>query len=285
MQEIERARDHLARRGERAVGLAHYQQGEILRLRGDYAAAEECYRLASQWGRKPHPGLSLLRLAQGQIDAAKTSIARVLEEAKTPRSRSQVLAAYVEIMLAAGDMRSARAGADELTQIAESFESRYLHAFAARAEGAVRLAEGDAREALEALRGAALLWEDFEAPYEAAHTTLLIAQAYRGLGDFDSAELELDVTQRAFESLGALPAAQRVADLRAKPASPSFGTLTGREVEVLRLVAAGKTNRSIAHELGISEKTIARHISNIFTKLDLSSRAAATAYAYKKGLV
>lgn len=188
-------------------------------------------------------------------------------------------------MLRAGDLAAARTGAAELPEVARAFDSRFLHAVAARAEGAVRLAAGEAREALAALRHAASLWEHFDAPYEAAQTTLLVAQAYRSLGDHDSADMELDVAQHAFESLGAIPAMQRAAELKTKAPSEPAGALTGREVEVLRLVAAGKTNRVIADELGLSEKTVARHISNIFTKLGLSSRAAATAYAFKQGLV
>jgi DNA-binding NarL/FixJ family response regulator len=285
MREVERARETLAQRGERAVGAALYQRAELHRLRGEFDTAEEGYREASQWGRKAHPGLALLRLAQGQIDAAKAAICRVVDEAKDERSRARMLGAHVEIMLAAGDVPAAHAAAGELSQIATALQSPYLRAIAAQAEGAVLLAEGHAREALPVLREALTVWRELDAPYDVARAGVLIGLACRALGDEDTADLELSAAQRAFETLGAAPDRTRVGELRKKPAAalPAHG-LTAREVEVLRLVAAGKTNRAIADELGISEKTIARHVSNIFTKLGLSTRAGATAYAYKHDL-
>lgn len=285
MREVERARATLAQRGERAVGAALYRQAELHRLRGEFAKAEEGYREASQWGRKPHPGLARLRLAQGQIDAAKAAICRVLDEAKDERSRATMLSTYIDIMLAAGDVPAARAATGELSQIAEALDSPFLRATAAHAEGAVLLDEGSAREALSALRYASTAWREFDAPYDVARAGVLLGLACRALGDEDAAELELNAAQRAFETLGAAPDLARVAELRKKPGSGAAGGLTGREIQVLRLVAAGKTNRAIADELGISEKTIARHVSNIFTKLGLSTRAAATAYAYTHDLV
>ena len=283
MLEARRARDTLAERGERAVGFASYQVGELHRLLGEFDKAEEAYRKASEWGRTPQPGMARLRLAQGQTEAAKSSIRRVLDEA-TNELRPRMLGAFVEIMLEAGDVNAAREGASELGRIAAKLQSQYLQAIAAQAEGAVALAEGNAREALAQLRRAATAWGDMAAPYEVARTTVLIALACRALDDEDTAELELSSAQRSFAALGAVPDAERVQNLRHKPAAKATGGLTDREIEVLRLVAAGKTNRAIADELGISDKTIARHVSNIFMKLGLSSRAAATAYAYKHEL-
>jgi DNA-binding CsgD family transcriptional regulator len=284
MREVERARETLAQRGERAVGAALYQRAELHRLRGEFAKAEDGYREASQWGRKPHPGLARLRLAQGQIDAAKAAICRVVDEARDERSRASVLGAYVEIMLAAGDVHAARTAVGDLSKIAADLHSPFLRAVAAHADGAVLLAEGHVREALSALREAWAAWREFDAPYDVARAGVLIGLACRALGDEDSAELELSGAQRAFDTLGATPDHSRVAELRKKAATTPAGGLTGREVEVLRLVAAGKTNRAIADQLGISEKTVARHVSNIFTKLGLSTRAAATAYAYQHDL-
>jgi len=284
MREVERARETLAQRGERAVGAALYQRAELHRLCGEFDKAEEGYREASEWGRKAHPGLALLRLAQGQIDAAKAAICRVMDEAKDERSRARMLGAHVEIMLAAGDVATAHAAAGELSQIATALHSPYLRAIAAQSEGAVLLAEGHAREALPLLRDALAVWRELDAPYEVARAGVFIGLACRALGDEDTAELELNAAHRAFETLGAAPDQIRVGELRKKPAARAAGGLTAREVEVLRLVAAGKTNRAIANNLGISEKTIARHVSNIFTKLGLSTRAAATAYAYKHDL-
>jgi DNA-binding NarL/FixJ family response regulator len=285
MREVERARDTLAQRGERAVGAALYQKAELHRLRGEFAKAEEEYRSASQWGRKPHPGLARLRLAQGQIEAAKGAICRVLDESRDPPTRARMLGAYVEIMLAASDIDAARKAAEELCEIADSLHSPFLRAVSSQAKGAVLLAQKEAREALSALRSAAAAWGDLEAPYEVARTGALIGLACRALGDEDTADIELDTAGRVLEALGATPDVTRVQELRTSHEAAGVAGLTGRETEVLRLVAAGKTNRAIADELAISEKTIARHVSNIFMKLGVSTRAAATAYAFKRGLV
>ncbi len=283
MSEAQRACETLAQRGERAVGAALYQLGELHRLRGEFDKAEDAYRRASEFGRKPQPGMARLRLAQGQVDAAKSTIRRVVDEA-TDASRPRMLGAFVDIMLETGDVAAAQSAAAELSRIADALQSPYLRAVAAHAQGAVMLAEGSAREALSALRRAFTAWGELAAPYDAARTAVCIGLACRALGDEDTADMELRAAQRAFEALGATPDVERASRLREQPSVKAAGGLTGREVEVLRLVAAGKTNRAIADELGISEKTIARHVSNIFMKLGLSTRAAATAYAFKHDL-
>lgn len=265
------------------LGSAYYQLAEIQRLRGEFAPAEESYRKASLAGRDPEPGLSLLRVAQGRIDLALPAIRRVTEEAQDPIDRSRLLPAYVEIMLEADDLVAARAAADELASIAADLDPPYLHALAAHASGAVLLSEGDPRAALAKLRNAQNSWRDLEAPYQAAHVRMLIGIACRDLGDGASAELEFEAARGMFQELGAARDLERVDQLVGSPRAA--GALSPRENEVLTLVAAGKSNRAIAGELFISEKTVARHVSNIFTKLRLSSRAAATAYAYKHGLV
>jgi len=265
------------------LGSAYYQLAEIQRLRGELAEAEQSYRQASLAGRDPEPGMSLLRLAQGRIDLALPAIRRALEEAQDPIARSRLLPACVEVMLEAEDVRSARAAADELAGIAAQFDAAYLNGLAAHASGAVLLAEGDPRAALTKLRTAQRSWSDLEAPHQAGRVRLLIAVACRELGDGASAQLEFEAARRVLEELGAAPDLERLARLAGS--SRPGGPLSRRESEVLTLVAAGKTNRAIAAELFISEKTVARHVSNIFTKLQLSSRAEATAYAYKHGLV
>jgi DNA-binding NarL/FixJ family response regulator len=264
-----------------SLGSAHYQLAEIQRLRGDSAAAEESYRRASAAGRDAEPGMSLLRLAQGRIDLAVPAIRRALEEADDPITRSRLLPAYVEVMLEAHDVEAARAAAEELAAIAAQLVAPYLLALAAETAGAVLLADRDPRAALTKLRVAQRAWRELDAPHHAARVRLLIGTACRELGDAASAELEFEAARGILEELGAAPDLERLARLTG---TPRPGGLSRRESEVLTLVAAGKTNRAIAAELFISEKTVARHVSNIFAKLGLSSRAEATGYAYKHGL-
>lgn len=267
-----------------AIGAAHYQRAEIHRLRGEFEDAQESYRLADQFGREPQPGLALLRLTQGQADAAAASIRRVANEATDALTRSRVLPAYVEIMLAAGDRESARRAADELVGIAAGFDAPFVQATTAYAAGAVSFAEGDCETALSALRRAYAIWRELETPHEAAKARVIIGLICRQLGDRDGAELEFRAARQTFEELGAAPDLARLAKIT-QPAADVPLILTSRELDILRLVATGKTNRAIGDELVISEKTVARHLSNIFNKLGISSRVAATAYAYEHHLV
>lgn len=284
MGEAERACALFARSpGQPGAGAACYQLGELHRLWGEWDQAEAAYRDASGHGRRPQPGMALLRLAQGQLAAAATAIRGALAESTAPRMRAQLLPAYVEIMLSARDIESAAQGAEELGTIASALESPLLRAAAAQAQGAVQLYHGDARAALALLRQASHAWYDLDVPYEAARTGILTAIAYQRMDDQDTAQLERDAASRALQQLGATAEAERIQARFPSPSTP--GGLTERERQVLVLVSAGKTNRAIATTLGISEKTVARHLSNIFTKLDLSSRAGATAYAYEHGLM
>lgn len=287
MLEVRRARERLSSPSPQpALGLAEYQLADLLRLQGDFAEAEEAYRRASEWGHPPQPGLAMLRLAQGRTDAAATSIRHAVQEATDRLGRARLLAPYVEIMLAAGEIEAARAGAAELNELADGFAAPALQAAARHSQAAVHLAEGDAPAALAELREACQLWSELAAPYEHARSRVLIGQARRRLGDTETADLELDAARRAFRSLGARPDLNRIdAMIRRQTATASVGGLSPREVEVVRLIAAGLTNQAIAERLFLSEKTVARHISNIFTKLGISSRSAATAYAYQHGLV
>jgi ATP/maltotriose-dependent transcriptional regulator MalT len=286
LQEARLARERCEQAMNRAAtGQALYQQAELLRLQGDFAAAEQAYREANGYGREPQPGLALLRLAQGDVDAAAAAIRRVLDEATEPLLRAALLPAYAEIMLAAGDPEAARTACSELGETAAGSERALLDAMAAHARGAVELAEGDARGALVSLRHAWQVWQELEAPYEAARTRVLIGLACRALGDQDSAVWELEAARSAFEQLGASPDLARVDALTGRAASAGTHGLSPRELEVLRLVAAGNTNRQIAAVLVVSEHTVARHVQNIFTKLGVSSRTAATAFAFERDLV
>ncbi|NEE00790.1 LuxR family transcriptional regulator [Phytoactinopolyspora halotolerans] len=286
MEEVRQAREHLSDPpGDPVLGMALYQQGELLRLRGEFARAETCYRDASGCGHPTQPGMALLRLAQGRLDDAAAAIQRTLAEADGPVDRSRVLSAYVEIMLAAGERDDARSALDELDQIAAAFDTLYLRAMVEYARGCLLLADGDAGAAHAALRRASAAWYELKASYESARVRLQMVRVCRELGDHDTAEMELAAARQAFEQLGSAPGLEQVRELAERTVSAVPGGLTRREVEVLRLLATGATNREIAEDLVISEKTVARHVSNMFTKLGLSSRAAATAYAYEHDLV
>jgi DNA-binding CsgD family transcriptional regulator len=266
------------------AGKASYRRGELLRLQGALAEAEEAYHDASRLGSEPQPGLALLRLAQGRTDAAYTAIAQTVAGTTEWVERAKLLPAQVEIALAAGDEARARAACTELEGLATRYTSELLGARAAQARGAVELAGDDARGAVVMLRQAARLWQELEAPYEGARVRVLLAQACRSLGDDETVALELEAARATFEQLGAMQDVARVDVLSCAESSNSEG-LTGRELQVLRLVAAGESNKVIAAELVLSKRTVDRHVSNIFRKLGVSSRAAATAYAYEHELV
>ena len=283
--EVQRARERLSQPPHPALGVALYQQAELHRLRGEFDEAEEAYRLASRYGCEPAPGLALLRLAEGHVAAAAAASRRIVDETQGQLARPTMLAAHVEIMLAAGDIEAARVATDELSKIATEINAPLMRAIAAYAGGSVYLAEGNAASALENLRRAYTGWWELAMPYEAARARVLIGLACRALGDQDSAEWELDAARAAFDELGAQPDLTRMAELVGTTGPTPAITVTARECEVLRLVAEGKTNREIGSKLLISEHTVARHLQNIFTKLSLPSRAAATAYAYENGLV
>ncbi len=267
------------------VGLALYQQGELHRLRGDLAAAEEAYRAASRSGREPQPGLALLRLAQGDPDAAASSIRRALAETTNRLRRARLLPAYVEILLETGEIEEARRSCAELEEIARSCAAGVLGTIVAQVEGAIELAAGNAKGALAPLRRAWQEWREADAPYEAAQTRMLLGLACRELGDDDGATLELEAARAEFGRLGAAPDLARLDALERRRTTHGGHGLTPREREVLALLATGRTNRAIAHELFISDKTVARHVANIFGKLGVSSRAAATAFAYEHHLL
>jgi DNA-binding CsgD family transcriptional regulator len=286
VEEARRAGERLAHAADSyAAGAAFYRQAEVYRVLGDFTAAEDAYQQASLWGHQPQPGLALLRLAQGRTDAAQAAIRRVVAETTDRLGRAKLLPAQVEIMVVVGDVQSARDAAGELTEIAERYDTLALRAVADHAQGAVLLTEGDARAAVVALRGAWQAWRELEAPYEAARVRVLVGLGCRALGDEEAAAMELDAARGAFAQLGAAPDLARLATLDRRDAESKGHGMTARELQVLRLVAAGKTNHAIATDLFLAEKTVDRHVSNIYAKLGVSSRAAATAHAYRHGLL
>ncbi len=279
LEEARRAGERFLETTNPAAGLARYRQGELLRLLGAFGAAEKAYEEASALGWDPQPGLAQLRLGQGRTAAAATAIRRAEVGATQLLDRVRLLPAYVEIMLSVGDTDSARRACGELEELAGGYESAMLEGIVAHARGAVELAEGDAQSALAALNTAGDIWQALEAPYEIARTRALVGEACRLLGDEEAAGLEVDAARGIFERLGAKPEVARLTS----PAADAHG-LSRRELEVLRLVASGKSNREIAGALLISEHTVARHLQNIFAKLGVPSRAAATAFAFEHDL-
>lgn len=272
--------------GPEAAGGGCYEIGEIRRRVGDLEGAEDAFRRADELGHDPQPGLALLRLAQGRVEAAAAAIRRALSaESGSRLARAKLLPAQVQIGLADGDLQAAEAAADELADIAEQYGSSGLRAAAFTARGRLQLAQQDAVGASRSLRQALRQWQELHVPYEVATTRLLLGLTYRTAGDEEAAASSFQAAAAIFEKLGAAVDARQSVDLLgAREAAFVPGGLTHREVEVLRLVAAGKTNKDIVAELHLSPRTVAHHLDSIFTKLGLSSRAAATAYAYEHGL-
>ncbi len=272
-----------------ALGLAHYQQGELRRLLGDFEGAEEHYRKAGRNGHDPAPGMALLQLARGEGAPAAVTIKRALQEPSNPVERAEVLSAAVEICRAVGDFTVAGAAADELSALANRSKSPWLDATAAHANGSVLLGSGDVPAALAELRAAARTWQVLHMPYESAKTSILLGLACAALGDCTTARLEFDSAAETFAQLGAAPDVEHVRSLSTGLALRSQGkpstALSAREQEVLMHLAAGRTNRQIAGTLMVSPHTVARHVEHIYAKLGVTNRTAATAYAYEHHLV
>ena len=293
VEEARRAVERCVRDIERdAAGRAHYRQAEIHRLRGEFTLAETAYRNASRSGVEPQPGLALMRLAQGDREAAASAIRRVVGATTDRLQRTRFLPAHVEIMLAAGDLDEARAASRELQETASSLNTEVLSAIAAHACGAVELAGGNARAVMDPVRRAFETWQRLGAPYPAACARMLLARACIAAGDVEGARLELEGARDVFERLGARPDLAAIEAIGEGPGRGGVGNtpagnrgLTARELQVLRLIASGKTNKAIARELSLSGKTVDRHVSNIFAKTHVSSRAAATAFAYEHKLI
>ena len=266
------------------VALGFNEIGEIRRRLGDLDGAEEAFAHAEAICGQQSAGLALLRLAQHRIDAATTIITRLIgEQTWNELARGKLLPARVQIAVAAGDLDTASAAADELERIANTYKSPALSAAACSARGRLLLAQGNAADACATLHRALRQWTELEVPYEVATAQLLLGQACRNSGDEDGAGRSLTQAATIFERLGAALDSQQLRGLHAAANLPAG--LTTREAEVLGLVASGRTNKEIALTLHLSERTVARHLSNIFTKVGVSSRAAATAFAFEHDLV
>ena len=271
--------------GARLVGHARYELGETHRLLGDYPEAEAAFRAAAFSGGPTQPGLALLRLSRGDVSAASAGMRRARGESAEPSARVELLPAAVTVLLAAGAVEEAEAAATELGSLAERFASDSVRAAHARALGEVALAAREWEKALPGLRQAADLWRAVDVPYETARCSVLLATASRGVGDEEAAGLELESAREAFARLGAVPDLLEVQRMLSHPRHPSEHGLSPREVEVLGLIARGLTNRAIAGELFLSERTVHRHVSNIFGKLGVSSRTQAATRAIDRGIV
>jgi ATP/maltotriose-dependent transcriptional regulator MalT len=282
-----RACDRETRARRKPPGVALYRRGEIHRLRGEHVEAEDAYREASQLGYDPQPGLALLRVAQGQTDAACAAIRRVLHTTSRESRRARLLPSVVDIMLAAGEIDEAREASRELRHLAESLDADALTAAAAHAEGAIALADGKPDAAVASLRRAFELWTNLDVPYEAARSRELISLACHALQDEETARLERAAARAEFERLSARHDLARVDRTNSAATSPSKDRpkLSPREQQVLRLIAEGATNKAIGARLSVSERTVDRHVSNILVKLDVASRAAAIACAYEQRLL
>jgi DNA-binding CsgD family transcriptional regulator len=263
---------------------ALYHIGEMRRRRGDVAGAEDAFGRAADLGHEPQPGLALLRYGEGKVEAARRALAHEPSPRLSPLRRAQILAARTELAIAEGDLADARRSGEALETLSARFPTPALEAEATSARGVIALAKGDPERAADELQRAFAMWQELRLPYEAAHTRADLGRALLARGDTEAGVRAIRAAASALEGLGAMPEARSVAAAAPSTGGSTPGGLTAREADVLRLVAAGKTNREIAAELFISEHTVARHLQNMFTKLGVTTRSAATAYAYEHGL-
>jgi DNA-binding NarL/FixJ family response regulator len=278
-EEIAQVCRDLAAMNVGAVGLALYELGEVRRMRGDLPGAATAYAQAHEHGKEPQPGLALVWVAEGKPSAALQALAACEARTNDPLAKTRLWEALVQAAVAAGDLAAARAAAGALDETAATYASPGLLAAAAQSRGLLCLAAGDAAAAVEALRSACRQWQDLEAPYRVAQTRLALAEALEHSGDEHGAALERDAAATALARLGAVPPMPA-----GRPVVLPDG-ITRREAEVLALVARGLTNREVADALVLSERTVARHLANLYTKIGVTTRTAATTYAHRHGLI
>jgi len=270
------------KRGE-TLANAWYRAADLHRVAGRPDPARQALRRAAALGREVQPGLALLHRDTGDLAGAWAGLEAARTTPHEPAVRAELLAAAVRVAVDRGRLADARAAADDLRGCAAAFDTLYLRALSARADGEIALAEGRSAEALALLRAAWAAWRRLDAPYDAALTRISIGAAIRGVGDAEGAELEFDAARGVLEGLGAIPDLARLERIAAAPGAASDPGLSRREREVLALVARGWSNRRIAEHLFLSERTVARHVGSILAKLGVPSRSAATAYAFEHG--
>ncbi|MEY2398103.1 MAG: hypothetical protein QOJ00_1277 [Actinomycetota bacterium] len=253
---------------------AFAEVGDIRRRLGDLVRAEEAFSRAEALGGRVCTGTAMLRLSQNRIDEASRIIAGCVAELSPNRlARARVLPIAAQIAIAAGDLDLAKVHVTELDAIGDAFEMPYLRAVAMLARGRLQLAEGDPITAQATLHRAHALWRELGVPYEAATANTVLAVAQRDAGDEAGAQASFAAARALFKDIGvSLDARDTTAQL---PAG-----LSQREAEVLRWVAKGLSNKEVATQLHLSAKTVSRHVSNIFTKVGVSSRVAASAFAF-----
>jgi DNA-binding NarL/FixJ family response regulator len=263
---------------------AFAEVGDIRRRLGDLDGAEEAFAKAEELCGQPCSGMALLRLAQDRVDAATGIITRALDQQPWNRlARAPLLLARAQIAVAAGDLEAAAAAVDELESIATDFDTAMLHAAALSGRARVQLAQNDATAACATIRLALASWLDLDVPYEVATARTILGLALREAGDEDAAASSFAAAEALFDQIGARLEARQIRNRTGRLALPAG--LTDREAEVLRLVAEGRPNKEIAAELYLSAKTVSRHLSNIFAKIGVSSRSAATAFAFEHQIV
>lgn len=274
---IEQSGSELVGRNNWVAGEAFYQLGELRRLRGNVTGAFKAYARARSLGTDPQPGESLLQQASGEKDAAWSGLCEALA-GRDQLACARLLQSAVEIALARGFMEEANRLCVQLEETAEVFATTGFRAWAGQARAALLIAQSQYAEALPVLKATAGEYRAMHARYETARTYELLSQAHRGLGQTGAAAADSAAALAIYRELGALPDIQRLDGGRLP------GGLTRREADVLALIAAGATNKETAEALFISQKTVGRHLANIFVKIGVSSRTAAAAWAHGHGV-
>lgn len=282
--EIRAAAEELASGKPLSAASALCSLGEIRRWRGDLTGAEQAYLRAHQLGGDPQPGISLVWLAQGRVEAALAALrSGLVDDSRADEERAAFRWAQLEAALVTGGVDLARESAAELTSIAQRTRLPVPEARASHARGVAFLMEGSFPRALPELRDAQSRWASLSLPYEEAYARTCLGVARRHLGDEEGAALDIEAARSSLSRLDADPEPPTFLALLGVRFDRPAG-LSPRETEVLRLVASGMTDREIADTLSISEHTVGRHLQNLFAKLGVSTRAAAAAYAVRCGL-